>query len=93
MQIPTINQFNQWTFKEKLAWINLETAGSYRKMTRKDGYIPAIFYKNENVGIIYSVDPKGKLEKAEAMTVRDALDRISRFISAADAVNMAKQFS
>jgi hypothetical protein len=93
MQIPTITQFNQWTPKERLNWINLETAGKYKKLTRKKGYCPAIFYKAENVGIIYTVDSRGNLEKAEAMTVKDALDRVSRYMTAADAVNMRSRFN
>lgn len=93
MTVPTIEKFNSWNEKDKAWWLNFETDGFYKKMKQHEGYFPVIFYEKEDVGIVYSVDQKGNLIEATAMTINEALDRLSRFKNAADEVMSAAKYS
>ncbi|MEJ7766544.1 MAG: hypothetical protein WKF89_01945 [Chitinophagaceae bacterium] len=87
MNIPTINEFNKWPLSKKQNWIEVETAGSYREYRRDQGYFPFITYEAENVSIVYQVNKNGNLIEATAMTVNEALDRLTRFERASKAMH------
>lgn len=86
MKVPTITQFNAWSEKDKLFWINYETDGSYKWMTRSKGYFPILVYPAENVGIVYEVNASGNIVEATAMTAAEATDRVQRYATAATAM-------
>lgn len=86
MDIPTINEFNSWTNKQKRRYIEIETGGVCNNLDRAKGYFPFIIYEKQNVAIVYSVDHKGNFTETTAMTVQQAIDRLTRFERASTAV-------
>jgi len=88
-KIPSIQEFNKWTIKQRVKWIDYESGGKFRQYKRDQGYFPLIIYDAEDVGIIYEVNERGYLAYAEAMTIKEATDRLMRFKAASDAVMSA----
>ena len=78
---PTMEQFNAWSLKDKLWWINLENNGD-AGAPGTPGFIfykeYAIKYRNTNVGV---VEPKAvSLQQAanEFERTKELLESISR---------------
>ncbi len=86
MKPPTISQYNSWSLKDRIWWVEFETGGLCKTMIRAKGYFPFIIYDKENVGIVYQVDKSGQITEATAMTVKEALDRLERFKNASKAM-------
>ena len=81
MRIPTIDQFNKWSFQDKCWFVDYETGGRYKEMNAEDGF-PIIVYPKENVAIVFKVDRKGVLTEAEAMELTEAKSKLVQFDAA-----------
>ena len=93
MQVPSIKKFNGWPLYAKTFWVDMETGGKFRQLKRSCGYFPVIIYKEDDVGIVYSVDDNCNLIEATAMPIAQALERLKRFINASETLAKASRLS
>lgn len=86
MKVPTIKQFNAWSDKDKAWYINYETDGKHKFLPRSKGFFPVIFYFHLDVAILYDMGKDGVLISAEAVTIKEANDRLLTFGTAITAM-------
>lgn len=81
-KIPTATQFNSWTLSEKALLVNSECVGHIRP-----GITGFLVYENEDCFIEYSRDNKGHLKTAEAITMKEGMQRLLMFAMAQNIMN------